>query len=62
MFVKYLLNSSSSLRGSDSILLSSLSEMCAEDLGGFVDTRSLIPFHKFLGFEIFTSKKFSKII
>ena len=57
MFVKYLLNSSARLRGSDSILFSSLSEMFAEDFGGFVDTRSSIPFHKFLGFEIFNTSK-----
>ena len=36
--------------------------MFAEDFGGFVDIRSLIPFHKFLGFEIFSSKNCENII
>ena len=52
MFVKYLLNSSAILVGSDTTTLALLSVIFGIDWEVFVDTRSLVPFHRFFGFDL----------
>ena len=57
MFVKYLLNSVASFNGSDSGLLPLLRVMLPLfDFDCRSDTNSLIPFHRFFGFEMFSWK------